>query len=447
MRSQDYANLSKDAYKEYPSGLSATGGPRVLLGGVAFYVRQHVNNPATGYQGTIYQRVDTGELVVAHRGTEFDREPLKDGVLTDAGMVLTRANVQAGDAVALTAKALEMAKSPEFAARYGIEQLPVSITGHSLGGTLAQVTAHHFGLRGETFNAYGAASLGLRIPEGGHDVINHVMAGDAVSAASPHYGQVRVYARPEEIRTLLANGYDNERHWSDALRGYTPIHLATGMTPPRTTAAAIGMGDSHRMHHFVDVDAKGQPDRSVLGDPSSLRLAGQNATAIAEYRAGVRTMRATVTVVARGIYGALQDGVDAWRGPLEPGEPARQMEARLSPVSQRLLGDSREHVQSLSQRHGLSWDQGMENTACAVARCARENGMDGISHLRVADGQITLAQWDGVRLDEASIDALQAANTPAEQSLRGLQMCDARSQEQAPVPQQEPQTVIGALSR
>ncbi len=73
--------------------------------------------------------------------------------------------------------------------------------------------------------------------------------------------------------------------------------------------------------------------------------------------------------------------------------------------------------------------------------------MDGISHLRVADGQITLAQWDGVRLDEASIDALQAANTPAEQSLRGLQICDARSQEQAPVPQQEPQTVIGALSR
>src|SRR3546814_9639280 len=75
----------------------------------------------------------------------------------------------------------------------------VTVTGHSLGGTLAQITAHHFDLRGETFNAYGAASLGYRIPEGGDRVLNHVMAADVVSAASPHYGQVRVYAKPREI--------------------------------------------------------------------------------------------------------------------------------------------------------------------------------------------------------------------------------------------------------
>jgi hypothetical protein len=32
--------------------------------------------------------VDTREIIVAHRGTEFDREALKDGLLADGGMVL-----------------------------------------------------------------------------------------------------------------------------------------------------------------------------------------------------------------------------------------------------------------------------------------------------------------------------------------------------------------------
>ena len=35
----------------------------------------------------------------------------------------------------------------------------VTVTGHSLGGTLTEITAHHFDLRGETFDSFGAASL------------------------------------------------------------------------------------------------------------------------------------------------------------------------------------------------------------------------------------------------------------------------------------------------
>ncbi len=153
---------------------------------------------------------------------------------------------------------------------FGGVQPPVTVTGHSLGGTLAQVTAHHFDLKGETFNAYGANSLGLRIPEGGNAVTNHVMAGDMVSAASGHYGQVKVYAAPQEIATLAANGFDNTTHWTDPLRGYSPINFATGTTPPNTVGAAFSMvGNSHLMHNFVNVDGAGQPDRSVLNDPAA----------------------------------------------------------------------------------------------------------------------------------------------------------------------------------
>ena len=258
----------------------------VTVGQHQYKVLDHLDNPKTGYQGTIYQRVDSGEIIVAHRGTEFDREALRDGVLADGGMVFNRSNLQVPEAIELTRRAVQLseAQAPDD----GGQAPPVTVTGHSLGGTLAQVSAHYFGLKGETINAYGAASLNLRIPAGGDAVTNHVMAGDLVSAGGAHYGQVKIYAAPQEIQTLRANGYDNTTHWSDALRGYGPVQLATGHTPPTTTRAAIAMGDSHKGHHFANVDASGQPDRSVLGDPAALQLAQDNAVAIGEYRDDVQ---------------------------------------------------------------------------------------------------------------------------------------------------------------
>jgi hypothetical protein len=95
-------------------------------------------------------------------------------------MVVARTNVQAPDAIALTQRRLAYAKKEGW-----ISARPqVTVTGHSLGGALAQITSHHFNVKGETFNAYGAVSLSYRIPEGGNTMINHVMASDPVSAAS-----------------------------------------------------------------------------------------------------------------------------------------------------------------------------------------------------------------------------------------------------------------------
>ncbi|MDQ7745636.1 hypothetical protein [Hydrogenophaga pseudoflava] len=427
--SQQYADLSFHVYKGTAARAYASNdkeAPYVDSGGVRFFVRAHVDNPNTGYQGTIYQRRDTGELVVAHRGTEFDREALKDGALADGGMVLARSNLQAGDAISLTRDALDMASKD--ASRTGLPPSPVTTTGHSLGGTLAQVSAHHFGLQGETFNAYGAVSLSRRIPEGGHSVINHMMAGDAVSAASPHFGETRIYARPEEVNTLLSKGYDNRTHWSDALRSYSPAMWAAGMTPPSTLGAAVALGGSHSMHHFVGVDGSGQPDRSILTDPQARSLAQQQSVQIGEYRRDVRQMRGVLTAVSRGIDGNARDAIDTIRGPLEPGEPAQREPrkgAALDPGSmsepvRQLLDDSRGHVQRLADRHGLPWDQGMENTVHAVALGARDAGLSRITHLRVDAGQVRMAEFDGVGLKESAMDARQAANTPAVESLQRL---------------------------
>lgn len=324
LTSQQYADLSSDSYSNrIPQDLP------YVINGVSYKVLECVDNPRTGYQGTIYESVDTGEIVVAHRGTEFDRELVKDGLFADGGMVLVRNNLQVDDAIALTRRALGYAENNGLL--YG--QTPtVTVTGHSMGGTLAQVTAHHFDLKGEAFNPYGAASLNLRIPEGGDSVINHVMAGDVVSAASPHFGQVRIYATQKEIDTLDDKGYENnDSRWFDLRNPFG--------------AAARGI-DSHYMDNFQDVDSQGRPDRSVLGDPHSQKLAEQYEPMIDKYRDDVRYIRSGITTVVDvvTVRGVVNNVADTIRGDLRPGEPAELERQRQAAENEqpafRLPGDS-----------------------------------------------------------------------------------------------------------
>lgn len=238
---------------------------------------------------------------------------MQDGALADGGMVLARINAQAGDAVELTRRALEYAERE--GKKPGSRAPEVTVTGHSLGGCLAQITAHHFGLKGETFNAYGAVSLSMRIPERGDTVINHVMAGDPVSAASKHFGQVRVYATQQETERLVTlGGYENNRSQLD-MRSPGP--------------AVVSLLGSHSLHHFRNVDGNGRPDHSVLIDPHARELAEKFAPMIGKYRNDTAMMRSIVTVGSRGQYGAVMDGMDHLRGPLPPGQPAAR-EARAA---------------------------------------------------------------------------------------------------------------------
>ncbi|SFR90215.1 Lipase (class 3) [Dyella sp. OK004] len=200
LRSMDYAELAKDAYNDRALEQN------FYIDSVQYKAIAHVDRPS-GYQGTAYQRIDTGEIVIASRGTEFGREPLRDGVIADGGMVFTGYNSQADDAMDFAKQVTAMAKDRE--PQYG-HPLDVTVTGHSLGGTLAEITAYRLGLHGETFNAYGAAGLLYDIPEGGSQVIDHVRATDFVSAASRHFGEVRVYATQEDIDQLTKAGYRDD---------------------------------------------------------------------------------------------------------------------------------------------------------------------------------------------------------------------------------------------
>ncbi|TXI46374.1 MAG: lipase [Lysobacter sp.] len=320
---QQYADLSGDSYVNHKPGARAPGAQDlVTINGVAYNIVEHYSNPRNGYKGTIYQRADTGDIVVAHRGTEVDqgvKAIVQDAVYTDGSMALTRVNPQAKDAIELTRRAVGYAE--DYGSKPGKSTPQVTVTGHSLGGCLAQITAHHFDLRGETFNAYGAASLDRRIPEGGSTVLNHVMAGDTVSAASPHFGQVRVYAAPNEIKSLERSGYEN-------------LGGILGALDQRAPLAAIGRtAGSHSMHNFLNVDGDGRADRSILADPNARALAKQNDPMIDRFRDDVGAIRAGLTVTARGPTGVIGDAVDALRGTLRPGEPAERetAEKRAAP--------------------------------------------------------------------------------------------------------------------
>src|SRR5690606_21450913 len=103
---------------------------------------------------------------------------------------------------------------------------------------------------------------------------------------------------------------------------------------------------------------------------------------------------------------------------------------QLSPQSQRLIQDSEHHVRETAQRHHLPWDPGMDNTVHALACAARQQGLSGISHFHVEEGQMRFAQFDGICIKEGELNAHVAANTPAQASIRQM----AQADQEAPDP-------------
>jgi len=395
---RDYAALSADAYEDHKVGRRAPGQEEVVpLNGHNYKVLEHVNNRQNGYQGTIYQREDTGEIIVSHRGTE---EILQDAVLAD-GIALTQR------AVALSKHIGENeGRAPE-----------VSVTGHSLGGALAQVTAHHFDLKGETFNAYGAASLGLRIPEGGTSVLNHAMASDPVSAASGHYGEVRLYARPDEISTLDNAGFSNK--WYN------------GVIPDSALVAAGGSLGAHKLGNFADAG-------SVLDDPATRDLAKQNARMIDEYRDKMELLRGAVTTGARGMPGVAVDLYDRIRGPLDPGEPARKAaeDAHKRDGAMRmdspghpgnlLFQDALRGVEAQDLRVGRTPDQHSGQLAGSLAAEMHANGGTRIDSVLMSSDASRTFGVQGQPNDPAhlrvSVATTEAMQVPLEQSSERVQL-------------------------
>jgi hypothetical protein len=180
-----------------PAGLSAftVGGRPLAL------------SSASGCTAAAY-RDGAGNVVVAFQGTTTDAQMALDGA------ILTGA---APSSLPGFADALSFAKQVEAAAaRAGIPASRVFVTGHSLGGTLAEHVSQKLGLAGAAFAGSGLA--GYNNPGGSSNFISVVDKGDPFANfatdsaeaafarnASPHmdhYGVTVSVGTAADARTL-----------------------------------------------------------------------------------------------------------------------------------------------------------------------------------------------------------------------------------------------------
>ena len=183
----------------------------VLLIGQRYAIFGYKDDPVSGFHGTAYRNLDTNEIIIAYRGTDPDFKhhtgtTVKDAIV-DYTMVRDQINPQEKAAHDFTAEMLKKAQDN------GISKEQVTVAGHSLGGTLAEIEAWKFGLHGMTLNAYGAVDLGYGVTNGGSQITDYVVAGDVVSAASHHFGKVVTLATDQDIEKL------REARYIDALSG------------------------------------------------------------------------------------------------------------------------------------------------------------------------------------------------------------------------------------
>ncbi|ALN89144.1 XVIPCD domain-containing protein [Lysobacter gummosus] len=441
--SQHYAELSDAAYDIPPPDKD---GNRVLnLDGVKYHVLEVADNRSSGYQGVVFQREGSNEIVVAHRGTEFTREFIDDVLRADGGMVGQRANQQAQDALEFTRKAME---------RAGEQGVPITVTGHSLGGCLAQVTAAKLGLQGETFNAYGAADLNMRIPEGGHQVVNHVMAADFVSSGSHHFGEVRVYASRHDINTLSVAGYaNNDARLTDERN--LPVALASGAL-------------SHSLHNFRDAGPGQTKDISVLRDPETRVNAHRFEPMIDKFRGDIWATREGASIgsaVLRGpmgiaeeigrrlpektpespfkdAHGAVPAPESRVPDPRHPDHPNHSMHSTLDAGVGRVFAEQ-----------GRPLDATAERTTAALLVSSRLAGLEQVNH--VVPGRNTPAGTDVFAVQgelhdpahkRAHVNTVIAAQIPVEVSFQKLAAADqrvalAQEQSQEQTRSQTPRTV------
>lgn len=394
---QAHAALAADAYKTYPQQDWEKG---VEIEGVQYRILAQENQPS-GYQGTLYQRKDTGEMIVAHRGTEFDRQLVKDGVLADGGMVVVGTNRQADDAIAFTGQAVTIANRLNTVRC----QVPeITVTGHSLGGTLAQISAYRLGLKGETFDAYGAAGLAADMPEGGGQVINHVRATDFVSAASRQFGEVRVYAAQRDVDALQDKGYANDGR------------VLTDLRNPLGVAFGVGVEAHYSRNFLPNNDLLGA---SVISEENRARYE-QHQPMVDKYRNDIGLIHGTLALPRNTADAVIDAARDVVRGRQTEPAPAAAFlpgqcpapAAALDPTQPQhpdhaMFRQIRDGVHALDAGLGRTPDESSDRLTASLLRQAKAGGLSQVDH-------VLLSAQTGQRQSGENVFAVQGGlNDPA----------------------------------
>ena len=216
----DYARMSSGAYDANPAV------PR-------WTAAEPMYEPNSGLRTVIY--TDGSVFVVAFRGTDNASDLVEDAQLTFG---MNTAMYPIGEAIVSGVQS------------HG----PVYVTGHSLGGAVAQVVGSRMGLPFVTFNAPGVAILASRNMWQANYYAVQARAAGAVASAIFNPRQAM---RDVQSAFSVANG-KNYRLSTDVVSN-TGIHYGDVITLPAGTANPL---DAHRITTMI----------SVLGTVSSGNL-------------------------------------------------------------------------------------------------------------------------------------------------------------------------------
>ena len=232
-------------------------------------------NNSSDYQGVLFKNTN-GEYVFASRGTE--KSSLCD-LSADFQMAVGQ-NQQMADARQFLQQAKQQIMSD------GGSLANLSLTGHSLGGSITQVLAgENPSLRATTFNAYGVSN----IVSGGDysNLTNHVLSTDPVSVlpGSKMVGETLMYQDPSfgSLNSLSAHGIGNFLNSVVALQWGKPISIdVTQQLNVLGTVATLMMGSSAGLQFQLNsliTSLKGQFGKAeVTKSPIILDLNGDGVT-------------------------------------------------------------------------------------------------------------------------------------------------------------------------
>jgi len=201
--SEQYAFLSQKIYEPLTAGSSIRSNTREFM-------VHYVSPPsATNYRGAVVQDSATGQIVVVNKGT--DPTNIHD-LSADLGMGMMGAPTQWPEAAQTMREALHIARKQHIPASN------ISITGHSLGGALAQLQTtlpEAAGIRAETFNAYGARTMAeslrkiqpLDVDSAKDRVVNHRMYHDPISSLAEHLGRTENYMDHSDYQRHKQEGF------------------------------------------------------------------------------------------------------------------------------------------------------------------------------------------------------------------------------------------------
>ena len=362
----EYAHLALNVYDEPPTAW-----------GDWYPVRERmVQDSATSFTACAYTNSKTGEVMIVFRGTD-DFFPNSGDMKAD---------------VAIHGKFKgwheQFSQALEFT-KWIAETYPeanIKVTGHSLGGALAQVSSQMYGLKGVAFDPGGAENLmhaaafkqfarAHQLPERGlgvpHDFENYLVRQSVVSHQSgQHLG------RTTEISATYSETLGHKI-----------------LKNPMVSGPVVGYGIDQAGRHSMERIVK-----------------------VFDYAAQHQQL-------------PTQAMVNQWVEPNAPqlaqNHTTEKPTLNLSPIAQTIKQQCHSHVYDYCEQYGQKWTEGMDNTVMALAVVAREAQMSGIDALGVAQGTIYIAQTDRKGIyREAEINSREAANIPMAQSEQRLAIVD-----------------------